>query len=91
MEQITDTKMLGEWIRKIRKRQRITQEQLAATVGVGTRFVRELEQGKESCQIGKVLQVVQMLGVSIYILMRGSEASFARESNAEKGKGARGR
>ena len=56
---------LGEMIRQARKEQKLTQEQLAATTGVGIRFIRELEQGKESCHIGKALQVVAMLGIDI--------------------------
>lgn len=56
---------LGEIIRQARKEQGLTQEQLAATTGVGVRFIRELEQGKESCHIGKALTVVAMLGIDI--------------------------
>ncbi len=56
---------LGKIIRQTRKEQGLTQEQLAATTGVGVRFIRELEQGKESCHIGKALQVVAMLGIDI--------------------------
>lgn len=56
---------LGEIIKKTRKEQGLTQEQLAATTGVGVRFIRELEQGKESCHIGKALTVVAMLGIDI--------------------------
>ena len=52
-------------IKKARKEQGLTQEQLAATTGVGVRFIRELEQGKESCHIGKALTVVAMLGIDI--------------------------
>lgn len=58
---------LGEIIRQARKEQGLTQEQLAATTGVGVRFIRELEQGKESCHIGKALTVVAMLGVDIEV------------------------
>lgn len=53
---------IGEWVKVQRKRQGLTQEQLAATSGVGIRFIRELEQGKESCHLGKTLTVIQMLG-----------------------------
>lgn len=56
---------LGARVKKARKEQGLTQEQLAATTGVGVRFVRELEQGKESCHIGKALTVVAMLGISL--------------------------
>ena len=64
---INDVKQLGETIRKARKAQGLTQEQLAAACGVGTRFVRELESGKESCHLGKSLRVVSMLGMDISI------------------------
>ena len=58
---------LGQLVRDTRKQQKLTQEQLAGTTGVGLRFLRELEHGKESCQIGKVLQVLGMLGISVQL------------------------
>ncbi len=66
---MTDNKIekLGHIVRQARKEQGLTQEQLAATTGVGVRFIRELEQGKESCHIGKVLNVVSMLGIDVTI------------------------
>lgn len=59
--------MLGEHVRKVRKEQGVTQEQLAASSGVGTRFIRELEQGKETCQINKVYMVLNMLGIVLFL------------------------
>ncbi len=67
METLINTKQLGSVIRKIRKEQGLTQEQLAAACGVGIRFIRELEQGKESFYIGKALLVVKMLGIGLEI------------------------
>ena len=66
---MTDDKIakLGSIVRQVRKEQGLTQEQLAATTGVGVRFIRELEQGKESCHIGKALTVVSMLGIDVTI------------------------
>lgn len=58
---------LGLLLRQSRKDQGLTQAQLAAASGVGVRFVRELEQGKASCQIGKALLVVSMLGIEIQL------------------------
>ena len=66
MEKIVDIKSLGFFIRHMRKSQNLTQEQLSAASCVGVRFIRELEQGKESCQIGKALQVMRMLGISVF-------------------------
>lgn len=67
MKRLDDTKQLGRIIRSTRKSQKLTQEQLAATCGVGTRFIRELEKGKESCQVGKALEVARMLGLDILV------------------------
>ena len=61
------TEKLGEMIKRVGKEQALTQVQLAATTGVGVRFVRELEKGKESCHIGKALAVLAMLGMDIRV------------------------
>lgn len=60
-------KKLGVITRQARKKQGLTQEQLAAATGVGVRFIRELERGKESCHIGKALLVVSMLGIDVVV------------------------
>ena len=67
MLKITDTEKLGALIRSTRKAQRLTQEQLAGICGVGVRFIRELEHGKDSCHIGKALSVLQMLGLTLSV------------------------
>ena len=57
---------LGETIKIVRKKQKLTQAQLAASCGVGVRFIQELEGGKESCHLGKTLTVLQALGLTVY-------------------------
>jgi len=42
---------------------RVTQADLALTSGTGLRFIIDLEKGKPTCQIGKVLSVLQTLGI----------------------------
>ena len=56
---------IGQVIRESRKRLGVTQQDLALTSGTGLRFIIELEKGKETCQIGKVLTVLQTLGIRI--------------------------
>lgn len=73
MKIVSSQVSLGNLIRAERKRQGLTQEQLAALAGVGVRFVRELEKGKESCQIGLAFQVLVTLGMSVHVSRRGSE------------------
>lgn len=61
----SSTKELGEIIRKVRKQQGMTQPELAGACGVGVRFIVDLEKGKETCEAGKVLTVVTMLGIKL--------------------------
>ena len=70
MDNIDNSKALGGLIRQERKNQGLTQEQLAALAGVGVRFVRELEHGKESCRIGLAFQVMTTLGLSLTVYTR---------------------
>jgi len=59
------TQAIGQIIRENRKRLGVTQKDLALTSGTGLRFLIDLEKGKETCQIGKVLTVLQTLGIQI--------------------------
>lgn len=56
---------LSTFIKYQRKRQNLTQEELAIKAGVGLRFIRELEQGKETLQLNKVSQVLSMFGFNL--------------------------
>ena len=58
---------LGMKVRESRKRQGLTQPALALVAGTGLRFIVELEAGKSTCQIGKVLQVLTALGISLSV------------------------
>jgi y4mF family transcriptional regulator len=59
------TEEIGKLVRESRKRLGVTQRDLALTSGTGLRFIIELEKGKETCQIGKVLTVLQTLGIKL--------------------------
>ncbi len=60
-------KEIGDIVRNARRQQGMTQPQLAMACGTGVRFIVDLEAGKETCQIGKVLTVIQMLGLKISV------------------------
>lgn len=62
---IHSTEHLGQVIRQVRKQLGVTQRDLALTAGTGLRFIIELEKGKRTCQIGKVLQVLHVLGIQL--------------------------
>jgi len=63
--EISDTKSLGEGIRKARTRLGVTQKDLSLASGIGLRFIIELERGKPTCQIGKVLEIAHALGLKL--------------------------
>lgn len=64
---IESTLELGKLIRDTRKTQGLTQSDLAIACGVGIRFIVDIENGKETAQIGKVLNMIKMLGLTINI------------------------
>ncbi len=43
----------------------MTQADLAGASGLGVRFIGDLERGKPTCEIGKTLQVLTMLGIEL--------------------------
>ena len=56
---------IGELVKKERKKAGLKQADCAALCGVGTRFMSELENGKSTLEIGKVLKVVKLLGFEL--------------------------
>lgn len=63
------TEEIGHLARKVRKDMGVTQTDLALTSGTGVRFVSDLENGKSTCQIGKVLTVLHTLGIKIELTL----------------------
>jgi len=67
----SDSKEIGQIIKNTRKKLGVTQRNLALTSGTGLRFIIELEQGKPTCQIEKVLTVLRTLGLQFVIKGKG--------------------
>ena len=70
---IQKTEDLSKAIKGRRKSLKLTQAECATFCGVGLRFFSELENGKQSLHLGKVMQVLQMLGLKMQII--GNEES----------------
>ena len=66
---------IGQQIQSARKKQGLSQEELAMLANVGRRFVVELEQGKATAQIGKVLQVLHALGLGVQLVSTWDSSS----------------
>ncbi len=62
---------LGVLIREERLRQKLTQTDLAGISGVGITFISQLENGKETAEMGRVIRVLTMLGIDLYAERRG--------------------
>jgi len=57
--------ILSQYVKSQRKKYGLTQVNLSEKSGVGLRFVRELEQGKESLRLDKVNQVLALFGSEV--------------------------
>jgi y4mF family transcriptional regulator len=58
------------FIKQKRKQLKLTQPQLAERAGVGLRFIRELEQGKQSLRMDKVNQVLDLFGSELGVIKK---------------------
>jgi len=58
---------IGDIVRTTRRAASLRQDELAGAAGVGLRFIVDLEAGKPTAQMGKVLQVLAALGCLIDI------------------------
>lgn len=64
---------LAEYIKKSRKEAGLTQEEFALRSGLGLRFIRELEQGKETVRLDKVNVALSMFGMEAIPGRKGGE------------------
>ena len=61
---------LANFVKQKRKAVKLTQPELAEKAGVGLRFVRELEQGKQSVLMDKVNQVLALFGSEVGVVQK---------------------
>lgn len=59
---------LSKYVKQMRKEHNLTQIELSEKSGVGLRFVRELEQGKETLRLDKVNQVLNLFGAKVGVV-----------------------
>ncbi|KAA3976655.1 helix-turn-helix domain-containing protein [Bacteroides ovatus] len=55
-------------VKAIRKQYNLTQIELSKKSGVGLRFVRELEQGKQTLRVDKVNQILNQFGSEVGVV-----------------------
>lgn len=69
-----DVEGIGAFVRAKRKELRLTQLEVVALADVSDRFLRELEHGKPSVEIGKVIDVMAVLGFDLEPVVRRTES-----------------
>lgn len=67
---LTTVEEVGKLIQRTRKAQGVSQMMLAGLSGTGVRFISDLENGKPTIQLQKILQVLNALGLGLYIYNR---------------------
>ena len=88
--EIHGMKDLGTVIRAVRKSQGIRQDELATMIPASHVFIIDVERGKPSAQIGKVLDLLRELGIKVSLDIP-NEAAAHLEEKASKGSGVRRR
>lgn len=63
-----DNRPINEYVKAKRKALGLSREELAQKAGVGLRFLRELEQGKETLKTDKVNQVLKLFGTQLGVV-----------------------
>ena len=59
---------LSQYVKSMRKRYNLTQEDLSMKSGVGLRFVRDLEQGKKTLRMDKVNQLLRLFNSELGVV-----------------------
>lgn len=57
-----ENKVIANFVKEMRKKYNLTQVDLSDKSGVGLRFVRDLEQGKQTLRMDKLNQVLNLFG-----------------------------
>ena len=74
---------LGALIRTFRKNKSMTLERVCGLINVSMRFLSELERGKETAELGKVLMTLHKMGLDIIVQPRGYVAPTDKSSQDE--------
>ncbi len=64
---IDNAAAIGKVVRASRKAQKIRQDDTAGSIGVSENFLGKIERGSDSVQWGKLFQVLEGLGIHVYV------------------------
>lgn len=70
---ISDSASFGQALRKKRKEMGLTQSYLSDFTGFSVSFISDLERGKKTAELGKAIDMANILGLDIEIVSRGGD------------------
>lgn len=71
--QVRTSQELGEFIKQYRTSQKILQADIVGLANTGNRFVVDLEKGKPTLQLQKVLDVLDLIGLEVIVRRKGAK------------------
>lgn len=72
-KEMKELSQLSQYVKSMRKRYNLTQEDLSMKSGVGLRFVRDLEQGKKTLRMDKVNQLLRLFNTELGVVQMERE------------------
>jgi|SaaInlStandDraft_6_1057023.scaffolds.fasta_scaffold174107_1 HTH-type transcriptional regulator / antitoxin HipB len=72
---------LGALTRAFRKNQQLTLEKVSGLINISMRFLSEFERGKETAEVGKVLETLDRLGLEVIVQPRGYDKKWQDPQN----------
>jgi y4mF family transcriptional regulator len=68
---IRTSEELGKLVKQVRQDQSLLQSDIAGLAGTGNRFIVDLERGKPTLQLQKVLDTLDLMGLEVIIQRKG--------------------
>ncbi|OAZ91377.1 helix-turn-helix transcriptional regulator [Halomonas sp. G11] len=68
---IRTSEELGKLVKQVRQDQSLLQSDIAGLAGTGNRFIVDLERGKPTIQLQKVLDTLDLMGLEVIIQRKG--------------------
>lgn len=69
---------IGRLVRAVRKQRGLTLEDVYAATALSTRFLSEMERGKEHASVGRVLHALHSLGLDVLVMPRDEAQAIVR-------------
>ncbi|MBO4808768.1 MAG: helix-turn-helix transcriptional regulator [Lachnospiraceae bacterium] len=68
---VFDANTFGEVIKKQRKKMGYTQKYICEVSGISASYISDLENGKATIELGKAIQLANLLGIDVELTERG--------------------